>query len=162
MKRLLIIATFMLGTAACATSSQGPSPQASSEDVKEVEEGKEADTDAKKAVKKKKTLVTDGSKGQGHKVEPQSKSGVPLASSPQGMMTVDGAERIRRALIDRGYLNAVEEGTYDDATTRALEKFQEDNELARTGAPDRETLKKLGLDPKDVLKRNEGTDESEG
>jgi hypothetical protein len=42
-------------------------------------------------------------------------------------------------------------GALDRATVEALRKFQADRSLAKTGFPDRETVRQLGLEPKEVL-----------
>jgi hypothetical protein len=164
--RYRVIATVVFSLSACATSQQAPSPQASSSDSDSASaSASEEKGEVKKPKVAKRNLGQSGPKPEDAKkgkIEPESQSGVPLASSPEGMMTPEGASMIRRALIDRGYLNSVEEGHFDTQVARALEKFQQDNELARTGAPDRETLKQLGLDPEDVLRRNKGEGEEKG
>ena len=64
---------------------------------------------------------------------------------------------IQRTLADRGLLGrapAPESST--TPTSRALRKFQESEELAATGFPDRETLQQLGVDPERAYGREEG------
>ena len=74
-----------------------------------------------------------------------------LSSSPEGLMRPEGPAIIQRALGKAGYLQGRETGRFDRETETALRKFQEDRQLARTGAPDRDTLRKLGLVPEDVF-----------
>lgn len=80
-----------------------------------------------------------------------------VAPSPGGLMSRGAARRIQDALGQRGYL-AKPSGRdeLDDATAAALRRFQRDERLPATGAPDRETLRRLGIDPSDVY-RDEGT-----
>ena len=65
-------------------------------------------------------------------------------------------KELQRALAGRGFLGAHQEGELDDATSRALRKFQASEELAETGFPDRETLQKLGVDPERAYGREGG------
>ena len=73
-----------------------------------------------------------------------------LSSSPEGLLRPEGPAIIQRALGKAGYLQGRETGALDRETETALRRFQEDRQLARTGAPDRDTLRKLGLVPEDV------------
>lgn len=135
-----------LGASGCLHSStQAPSPA-----VQTPEEPKEV----------KKEAVAENKPKPRKKIEPKSQSGVPLASSPDGMMKPDGAAKIRQALIERGYMQGASAGSFDQKTSNALQKFQSDHELARTGAPDRETLKALGLSPDEVLRRSDDEGET--
>ena len=68
-----------------------------------------------------------------------------LASSPEGLMLPGGVLLIQQALTKRGYLHAADSGALDDETSVGLRNFQSDEKLARTGAPDRETLRRLGV-----------------
>lgn len=76
----------------------------------------------------------------------------PLASSPEGLMLPGGALLIQQALTQRGYLHEADSGVLDDETSVGLRKFQADQKLARTGAPDRETLHRLGVSADEVFK----------
>ena len=71
-----------------------------------------------------------------------------LASSPAQMMAPGSADAIAAALRKRGLLAA------DDTSSKDLEKalrtFQDSQGLAATGFPDHETLRKLGISPKQV------------
>ncbi len=76
-----------------------------------------------------------------------------LAVSPAGLMKPEGARLIQQALVKRGYLPASHDtNELDKETSGALRKFQGDLDLARTGAPDRETVRKLGLSVDEVFR----------
>jgi hypothetical protein len=82
-------------------------------------------------------------------VTPQTDPGHPdLAASPAQLMAPGSADAIAGALRKRGLL------AQDDASSKGMEKalrtFQESQGLAATGFPDHETLRKLGIDPKEV------------
>jgi peptidoglycan hydrolase-like protein with peptidoglycan-binding domain len=73
-----------------------------------------------------------------------------------GAIFRDGAiEFIQSALQKKGYTVHIT-GKLDDATTTALLAFQKEENLARTGLPDHETLRRLGLEPEALyLERDE-------
>jgi len=73
----------------------------------------------------------------------------PLADAPEELFVPGGVARIQKALAEHGYvdLDATRGGRIDPATTAAIRKFQSDQGLARTGVPDHETVRRLGLDP---------------
>ena len=75
-----------------------------------------------------------------------------LANSPEGLMLPGGVLLIQQALTKRGYLHEAESGALDDATSVGLRTFQSDQKLARTGAPDRETLHRLGVSEDKVFR----------
>lgn len=69
-----------------------------------------------------------------------------LSVSPQGLMHPEGPRLIQQALTKHGYLPAAHQnGALDKETSAALRKFQGDEQLAKTGAPDRETVRRLGV-----------------
>lgn len=70
-----------------------------------------------------------------------------VSASPEELMNPGSARRIQDALRGRGYAKAGSSGHLDAATAAALRRFQHDQDLAETGAPDRETLRRLGIDP---------------
>jgi peptidoglycan hydrolase-like protein with peptidoglycan-binding domain len=80
----------------------------------------------------------------------------PLADAPEAMFVPGAIERIQKALAERGYLDqaSARPGRLDSATTAAVRKFQSDQGLARTGVPDRETVRRLGLDPDTLFRKN--------
>lgn len=76
-----------------------------------------------------------------------------LSTTPQGLLAPEGARLIQRALSQLDYLpESHATGELDRATVQALRKFQADRSLAKTGFPDRETVRKLGLKPKEVFR----------
>jgi peptidoglycan hydrolase-like protein with peptidoglycan-binding domain len=90
---------------------------------------------------------------QGEEPSPAQK-GVPprgetprVPSSPKALLAEGAIADIQEALEARGYLGRHRAGELDDATSTALRALQRDEGLAETGFPDRETLRKLGIDP---------------
>jgi peptidoglycan hydrolase-like protein with peptidoglycan-binding domain len=73
-------------------------------------------------------------------------TGIPVASTPQGLMR-DGAEkRIQDRLRARGLLRAEQcNGQLDSDTRQALRAFQKSEGLPTTGLPSYETVDHLGL-----------------
>src|SRR5919198_5341366 len=59
-----------------------------------------------------------------------------VAASPTGIMQPGAARHIQEALRAKGYLDEVT-GELDERTSAALRRFQRDQDLAQTGAPDR-------------------------
>jgi peptidoglycan hydrolase-like protein with peptidoglycan-binding domain len=80
----------------------------------------------------------------------------PLAAAPGGLFVPGGVEKVQKALESRGYLDASEakDGEIDAATAAAIRKFQSDEGIARTGNPDHETVRRLGLDPDSLFRRS--------
>jgi peptidoglycan hydrolase-like protein with peptidoglycan-binding domain len=80
----------------------------------------------------------------------------PLADAPEALFVPGAIEQLQKRLAGRGYLDlsAARPGRLDSATTAAIRKFQSDQGLARTGTPDRETLRRLGLDPDKLFRKN--------
>jgi peptidoglycan hydrolase-like protein with peptidoglycan-binding domain len=74
-------------------------------------------------------------------------TGIPVASTPQGLMK-DGAEKkIQLQLKEKGLLQPAQcTGQLDADTRQALRKFQKSQGLPMTGLPSYETIDKLGLD----------------
>jgi len=66
-------------------------------------------------------------------------------------MNPGSARLIQEALRTKGYLATIS-GELDQETSAALRRFQRDEDLAQTGAPDRETLRKLGVDPQRIFR----------
>lgn len=57
------------------------------------------------------------------------------------------AEEIQTALVKAGYLNEVPNGVWDDATEKAMKRYQADHHFPTTGLPESKTLMSLGLGP---------------
>lgn len=79
-----------------------------------------------------------------------------LPASPAGLLADDAIRELQRQLQARGLLAAHREGELDAATSAAVRRFQQQEGLAATGAPDRETLRRLGVDPEEAY-RGAGT-----
>jgi peptidoglycan hydrolase-like protein with peptidoglycan-binding domain len=76
----------------------------------------------------------------------------PVPAAPQTLLAEGAARRIQEALARRGYLEAPRSDALDDATAGALRRFQREEGLAATGFPDRETVRRLGIDPTEVYR----------
>jgi peptidoglycan hydrolase-like protein with peptidoglycan-binding domain len=85
---------------------------------------------------KKKKKISSKSKGR-KKANPKVKG--------QTAPTPDRIREIQTALNREGALNAEPTGKWDDATTAAMKKFQDDHGLNPTGKIDAGTLNNLGL-----------------
>ncbi len=76
-----------------------------------------------------------------------------LSVSPAGLMMPEGPRLIQQALTKKGYLPADHQtGELDIETSGALRKFQGDENLAKTGSPDRETVRRLGLSAEKIFR----------
>jgi hypothetical protein len=76
-----------------------------------------------------------------------------VPASPEALLAEGAVSEIQRALARRGLLGRHAEGELDDATAAALRRFQKEEGLAQTGFPDRETLRRLGVDPEGAYGR---------
>jgi peptidoglycan hydrolase-like protein with peptidoglycan-binding domain len=90
-------------------------------------------TAAAQSSTKKKKSISSKSKKKSAKVKGQ--------TAP----TPDRIREIQTALNREGALNAEPTGKWDDSTTNAMKKFQENHGLNPTGKIDAGTLNKLGL-----------------
>jgi peptidoglycan hydrolase-like protein with peptidoglycan-binding domain len=80
-------------------------------------------------------------------------SSVPVSTSHGGLLESDAATKIQERLVTLGFLDADKKsGAIDDPTGAALRKFQKSRDLAATGTPDQETVRKLDLDPKQIFR----------
>jgi hypothetical protein len=80
----------------------------------------------------------------------------PLAAAPEDLFVNGGVERIQDALAARGCLDraSAARGVIDAVTSAAVRRCQAELNLARTGVPDHETARTLGLDPDALFRRN--------
>jgi hypothetical protein len=78
-----------------------------------------------------------------------------VPASPEALLAPGAVTDIQRALSGRGYLRAHRTGELDQATSAAVRRFQEEEGLAATGMPDRETLRRLRIDPEAAYGRDE-------
>jgi peptidoglycan hydrolase-like protein with peptidoglycan-binding domain len=76
-------------------------------------------------------------------------------AAPEALLAEGAVTELQEALTDRGLLGKHAPGELDEATSKALRKFQAEQGLAETGFPDRETVARLGLDPDDAYGRAE-------
>ena len=80
-----------------------------------------------------------------------------LSSKAEGLLLPAGPKLIQQALAQKGYLPREHQtGDLDAMTSLALRRFQEDEHAPRTGYPDRETVRKLGLSVEKVFKVDRG------
>lgn len=70
-----------------------------------------------------------------------------VPAAPEALLAEGAVREIQDALARRELLGRHRRGELDDATSAALRRFQEQEGLAATGFPDRETLARLGVDP---------------
>lgn len=78
-----------------------------------------------------------------------------VPASPEALLAPGAVEEIQAALADRGYLpGKFTEGELDAPTSAGLRRFQEDEGLAATGMPDRETLRRLGVGANEAYGRD--------
>jgi peptidoglycan hydrolase-like protein with peptidoglycan-binding domain len=70
-----------------------------------------------------------------------------IPAAPEALLAEGAIGDLQAALASRGLLGEHRRGELDDATSRALRRFQEQEGLAATGFPDRETLSRLGVEP---------------
>jgi len=82
----------------------------------------------------------------------QQPSGIPVASTPEGLLAPGGEQQIRDKLIEGGYLK---KGGETPSLEAALRQAQKDHDLPATGVPDHRTVKALGLDPNRIFKHAE-------
>lgn len=97
------------------------------------------------------SATTSSNKKSGHKTSAHSKSkhSKKSASWRRGQQKIDPqrAREIQEALIRQHYLSGEASGRWDDASQKAMEKFQEDNGWQSKMVPDSRALIKLGLGP---------------
>jgi len=77
----------------------------------------------------------------------QVSSARPVRTTPGGMLDPQSMKQIQGKLSGKGF-KVAESGQLDEATEAALRKFQKHEQIASTGLPDFDTLRRLGLDPK--------------
>lgn len=78
-----------------------------------------------------------------------------VPSSPEALLAEGAVTEIQRALARRDLLGKHVRGELDAPTSAALRRFQKEEGLAQTGFPDRETLRRLGIDPEKAYGRAE-------
>src|SRR5690242_9427625 len=78
--------------------------------------------------------------------EPQVSSERPVRTTPGGMLEPAAMRTVQAALGHHG-VSAPSSGELDEETQAALRRFQAKEHIAKTGMPDYDTLRRLGLDP---------------
>jgi len=112
-----------------------------------------ADQDGHKHVARKHRDVATGEEktkpkaGEAERTE----QGVPLATSPAGLLKPGAEKKIQEKLASDGLLKSDKRGELDEPTRAALRRFQDAHDLPATGLPDHETMRRLGLDPDDLF-----------
>jgi peptidoglycan hydrolase-like protein with peptidoglycan-binding domain len=81
--------------------------------------------------------------------EPQVSSERPVRTTPGGMLDPASMKKVQQALSSHG-VKAPSSGQLDEETQAALRRFQAKEKMAKTGMPDYDTLRRLGLDPKEI------------
>jgi peptidoglycan hydrolase-like protein with peptidoglycan-binding domain len=81
--------------------------------------------------------------------QPQVSSPRPVRTTPGGVLDPLAMKQIQAALNHHG-VKAPSSGELDSETKSAIRQFQTKHKMASTGVPDYETLRKLGLDPKQI------------
>jgi hypothetical protein len=76
-----------------------------------------------------------------------------VPASPEALLAEGAVTDIQRALAERELLGKHVKGELDAPTAAGLRKFQKEEGLAQTGFPDRETLRRLGIDPEKAYGR---------
>jgi len=105
-------------------------------------------TTATKKPAAKPTTVSSKTKKTSHKTSTKGKNSRKTARK-RGQQNIDPtrAREIQEALIRDGYMQGEASGTWDQASQRAMEKFQSDNGWQSKVIPDSRALIKLGLGP---------------
>ena len=90
----------------------------------------------------------DHASGSPHKTSSKSKRSKKTARR-RGQQKIDSqrAREIQQALIHEHYLTGAPSGVWDDASQKAMQKFQADNGWQDKTTPDSRALIKLGLGP---------------
>jgi peptidoglycan hydrolase-like protein with peptidoglycan-binding domain len=78
---------------------------------------------------------------------PQVSSERPVRTTPGGMLDPKAIGQLQTALDHHG-VKLAHSGVLDEETQAALRRFQSREGIAKTGMPDYDTLRRLGLDPK--------------
>jgi hypothetical protein len=73
----------------------------------------------------------------------------PLAPEPLGLLRPGAEQKIRDKLSAEGFMKE----DANASTEAALRRFQAAHDLPATGAPDHETVRRLGLNPDDLFRK---------
>lgn len=108
---------------------------------------KKASPKQKAAAASTKTSAT-GKKSRGKSFSRKSKARVAARPRGQQAPTPERYREIQQALAERGYLQGEPSGVWDQESTAALRRFQEDKKIEATGKLSSLSLIYLGLGPK--------------
>lgn len=86
----------------------------------------------------------------------------PVPASPEALLGPREIAEVQRALAERGLLRGHAEGQLDAPTAAALQRFQRQEGLAATGFPDRDTVRRLGIDPEQAYRRGRRAAQEQG
>lgn len=149
MRRLILVSALVFAGCQHAQKAEREDPEAAPR--------RDAGEQQKKAPEKKQPAPPKEKKPEEieetkHQVSPG--EGRPLLSADaEGLMKPEGPRLIQQALAKKGYLpREYASGELDLETATALRRFQQDERSPRTGYPDRETVRKLGLEVDQVFK----------
>lgn len=79
--------------------------------------------------------------------EQAAETGIPISSTPHGILREGAEAKLQRSLQSRGFLHGEQTpGQLDPPTREALRRFQKREGLPPTGLPSYETVRHLGLD----------------
>jgi hypothetical protein len=73
----------------------------------------------------------------------------PLAQAPEGLRKPGAEQKIHDKLSAEGFMKE----DANASTEAALRRFQAAHDLPATGAPDHETVRRLGLNPDDLFRK---------
>ncbi len=110
-----------------------------------------SDTDNKEKTKAESKKADEKIKPKAAQVAERTAEGVPLATSPAGLLKPGAERKIQEKLASDGLLKSEKRGELDEPTRAALRRFQDSHDLPATGLPDHETIRRLGLDPNDLF-----------
>jgi peptidoglycan hydrolase-like protein with peptidoglycan-binding domain len=79
-----------------------------------------------------------------------------VPASPEALLGRDTVTSLQQALAGRGLLGEHRQGELDPPTQAAVRRFQEQQGLAATGVPDKETLRKLGVSAEEAYGPSRG------
>lgn len=121
-------------------------------------ERKSADEEARSGERVRADAQRRPDEGEGARAVPRDRTRPPVPAAPAGLLADGAGAQVKQALEKRGLLARAAPGdALDDAASAALRRFQQEQGLAATGFPDRETLRRLGLEPKDVYRKADET-----
>jgi peptidoglycan hydrolase-like protein with peptidoglycan-binding domain len=108
-----------------------------------------AEAETEEAAPEKAPAKKEKSGAPAKKQDPEA---VPVAGSPEGLLAPGADEEIREKLAAGGYLKDGSDGK-PGSTREGIRRFQKANDLPATGTPDHMTVRKLGLDPDRMFRR---------